>query len=67
MPKKPTNPSKSGSTWHKTDNQRSGRVQQRDHSGMEPDTGKRGVQPEGSVKPYPPRPVPPIVHVEKER
>lgn len=25
-----------------------------------PDTGKRGVQPLGEAKPYPPRPVPPI-------
>lgn len=27
---------------------------------MVPDTGKRGVQPIGMVKPYPPRPVPPV-------
>ncbi len=33
---------------------------------IQPDTGKRGVQPLGTVKPYPPRPTPPIVHVQKD-
>ena len=32
-----------------------------------PDTGKRGVQPVGTVKPYPPHPTPPIVRVQKDR
>lgn len=27
---------------------------------IRPDTGKKGVQPIGTVKPYPPRPVQPI-------
>ena len=30
------------------------------HTVMVPDTGKRGVQPIGTVKPYPPHPIPPV-------
>lgn len=36
------------------------------YSVIVPDTGKRGVQPIGTVKPFPPRPTPPIVHVRKD-